>query len=399
MVKLMKYAARDGWLFSVLTQDVDRPVIPEKRLSDFLLTEIPAETPIFRVGNPFFGDTIIGRLGHIIFGNSSLPWGMMVAWRGWKKLHQSKPDLIFVNSPPFTNVTVGMILSRLFNVPFILDMKDDWVSSPDFLKKGRLRRAIESFVEKKVFYQASAVITVTRFSYEAYLQKYSPLGLANKIFFIPNGEDLEEYSLLKTRERKPEYKKFRLLSAAAGYRPSYRELTPFLQAVELFLDRCPDARNQIEIEFVGEEPNDLYKSWVEKLLPKSAVHYSGVLDRQSLIDCMWRGDLFFLVQPKENFTAISGTLYEYWATGKAPVLLFAETGASSSLVVDNQLGEHFQFNQIEEASSYIERLYQAFCDHRPVWIERSGVEEYDRKKMVQKMLLIWSNVMKNLGRH
>jgi hypothetical protein len=103
--------------------------------------------------------------------------------------------------------------------------------------------------------------------------------------------------------------------------------------------------------------------------------------------------LFFLIQPRENYTAIAGTLYEYWATGKAPVLLFSETGASSKLVISNNLGEHFNFQQVKEASLYLERAYKAFCSFRPIWIEKTGVEMYDRKKLANKMMTIWSDAI------
>ncbi|MCX5914511.1 MAG: glycosyltransferase [Deltaproteobacteria bacterium] len=368
-------------------------------MSEFLMAEIPAGTSVFRIGNPYFGQTINARLGRKIVGNSSLPWGLSVSWQGWKKIRQSKPDLIFVNTPPFTNVAVGMILAGLFSVPLVVDMKDDWVGSPAYWKKGRLRRRFENWVERQVMGKVSAAIIVTRSSYDTWIQRYSKPVLARKIFFIPNGEDLEEYRILWDRKRKPESDRIRLLSAAAGYRPDYRDLTPFLQALELFLERFPKARDQMDIEMAGEEPDDFYKTWFDRLIPAASVHYTGVLDRQALVESLWQADLFFLIQPRQNFTAISSTLYEYWAVGKAPVLLFAETGASSSLVVDNHLGAHFQFNQVEEASRYIERVYQAFCERQPIWIERSGAEAYDRRKTAQQMLSIWSDTIDFFHRH
>jgi glycosyltransferase involved in cell wall biosynthesis len=399
LVKLMKYASEQGWFFSVLTQDPDRPVISEKWLSEFLLAEVPAETPVFRIGNPFFGQTIIARLGRKIVGDSSLPWGLSVTWQGWKKFRRSKPDLIFVNSPPFTNVAIGITLATLFTVPLVLDMKDDWVGSPTYWKKGRLHQSVESVVERQVMEKVSAAIIVTHSSYDAWKQRYSSSRLAKKIYFFPNGEDLEEYQILWDRKRKTVSERIRLFSAATGYRPDYRDLTPFLQALELFLERFPQARDQMDVEIAGEEPDDSYITWLDRLLPAKSVHYSGALDRPTLVEHLWQADLFFLVQPRENSTAISGTLYEYWATGKAPVLLFSETGASSDLVISNHLGEHFHFDQVEEASRYIERVYQAFCKHQPIWIERSGVENYDRRKIAQQMLLIWREIINDSRRY
>lgn len=398
LVKLLKFASEQGWSFIVLTQDPDRPVIPEKRLSEFLLGEIPRGTELIRIGNPFYGQGVVACLGRKMVGNSSLPWGFSVTLQGWKRLRQSKPDLIFVNTPPFTNVAVGMTFAALFSVPLVVDMKDDWVGSSAYLKKGQLRRAIESRIEQRMMRKASAIITTTRSSYEACVKRYSPLELAEKIFYIPNGIDLEEYRVLWERKRKKESERFRLVSAAADYRPDYRDLTPLLHALELFFERSPQARDSLEIEFLGEDPDSSYKNRLKRLLPSPALLYSGALDRQALVEHLWQAGLFFLIQPRGNSTSISGTLYEYWATGKAPVLLFAETGASSNLVVSNQLGEHFHFNQAEEASHYIERMVQAFHNGQPVWIERSGVEGYDRRKMAQQMLSIWSDVLNNYRR-
>jgi glycosyltransferase involved in cell wall biosynthesis len=391
----MKFAAEKGWSFIVLTQNPDRPVIPEKKLSGFLLTEIPAGTEIIRVGNPFWGQTLGARLGRKLAGISSLPWGISAVQQSWQKFRKSKPDMIFVNSPPFTNVAIGMTLATLFDVPLVVDMKDDWVGSSAYWRKSQLRRTVENWIEQKVMSKAAAVITVTPSSLEAYSQRYSQFELAKKFFLIPNGEDLEEYHTLWERKRKTEGTRFRLLTAAADYRPDYRDLTPLFKALELLLERSPQIRNLIEIEFLGEDLETNYKIWLERLFPQSAIHYSGALNRQELVGRLWQADLFFLVQPRENFTSISGTLYEYWATGKAPVLLFAETGASSKLVNDHRLGEHFHFHQVEDASRYIERMVQAFHNGRPIWIERTGAEEYDRRKLAYRMESIWTDVINN----
>lgn len=393
LVKLMKYASEKGWSFIVLTQDPERPVIREKRLSDFLLAEVPAKTDILLIGNPFFGEGIIARLGRNMAGNSSLPWGFSVVWQGWKKLHKSKPEIIFVNTPPFTNVMAGLILAALFSIPLVVDIKDDWVDSPAYWKKGALRRRFENWVEHQVMRKVCAAITVTRSSFDTWKRRYPLPALTSKIFYIPNGGDLDEYRILWNRKRKSESDRFLVLTAAAGYRPDYRDLSFFLEALEQFFVRVPRARKLVEIEFVGEEPDDRYKTWFKRSLPEKSVRYSGILNRRSLVEHLWKADLFFLVQPQRNFTAISATLYEYWAVGKAPALLFSEKGASSSLVVDNHLGAHFQFDQVEEASRYIERVYQAFCEHQPIWIERAGVEMYDRRKLAQQMLTIWEDAI------
>jgi glycosyltransferase involved in cell wall biosynthesis len=396
LIKLMKYAAQEEWSFSVLTQDPKRPVNPEKRLSAFLLKEIPERTDIIRVGNPFWGRSSIAWLGRKIAKDSSLPWGCSTAFMGWKSYRRKKPDLIYANTPPFTNALIGAVLTLMFRAPLILDIKDDWVGSTAYWKKGFLKRSVEAKIEQSIVRLSAATILVTQSSLEAYLNRYAPLGFAEKFFLIPNGVDLDEYHPLWGRERKPEGNNFHILTASSGHRPNYRDLTPFLQSLEIFLNRCPKAQKNIIIEFVGEEELDSgYKTWLNRLLPPSSMLFSGVLDRLSFPERLWKADLFFLVQPRKNFTAIPGTLYEYWATGKAPIILFSEAGASSYFISNYHLGEHYHFNQVEAASLYIERVYNAFINRKPIWIERKGVELYDRRKMVHNMLDIWLTVIKN----
>jgi hypothetical protein len=397
LVKFIKYATKLGWSFTVITQDQFRPVVPEGMLSEFLLKEIPSETSIIRIANPLFGQTFLKKIGRRIVGQSSLPWGLSAIWNSWIKLNPSKPDVIFVNSPPFTNAAIGYELALLLKVPLVLDMKDDWIDSSRYQEKGNLRRAIERWIERNVVNKANKVTIVTEQSYKSFVHRYSSLNQANKFVFVPNGEDIEEFSTIINRKQKKVSERFRLQTSAAGFRPDYRDLTPLLKSLEQFLSQYPDANNHLEIEFIGEDIDIRYKVWLERLLPTNQIFYTKLLDRQRLVERLWMADLFFLVQPINNRTAISSTLYEYWATGKAPVLLFSEIGASSDLIIKNQLGEHCTFDQIDKASNYIEEVYRAYNSSQPIWIERSGVEKYDRKELTNQMISVWSEAMTRRG--
>lgn len=398
LVKLIKNAAEQGWAFSVITQHLDRTVIQEDKSSEFLLKEIPQGTDIFRIGSP------LGRSGNPSprkpksTNRSSLPWGAAVIWKAWQKYHHLAPDLLFVNSPPFTNIAIGFILAAWFKTPLVLDIKDDWVGSAAYWKKGRLRRFIEQKIEQGVVQKADAIITVTQESFETIQSRYPNIRAKRKIFLIPNGVDTDEFKPIWKRNRKIEGRRFQILSAAAGYHPGYRDLTPLITALELLFKRCPLAQGNIEIIFLGEDPDIKYKQRIENIFSKDCIHYRGVVDRKELVESLWQADLFFHVQPANNSTAISGTLYEYWAVGKAPVLLFSESGASRNFVLRNHLGSHFHFSQTKEAAQYVEEIYQAFCSHRPIWISQSGVEEYDRRRLADQTIALWKNVLQEKGK-
>jgi glycosyltransferase involved in cell wall biosynthesis len=399
LVKTMKFASPKGWSFTVLTQDLQRTVIPEKEECVFLLDEIPASTKIIRVKAPFTGNNQWDKLLQQIIKDSSIPWGIEMVKKGITEIKKNKPDLIFVNSPPFTNVGIALLLSMRFRIPMILDLKDDWVGSARFLTKNKLRRIFEKGFERITIHKCAAVFTPTAQSYDSIKQRYPEVERTPKFFLIPNGVDLEEYSRVSKKDKKTNATRFRIVSGAAGYRPDYRDLSPFIRALNTFLITNPKACDSLELEFLGEEPVEEYKQELAKLLPEYKVYYPGSVHRLKFIEKLHGADLFFLVQPKNNYSAVSGTLYEYWAIGNAPTLLFSEKGASSDLVQSNHLGMHFEFDEIDAAAAYIQEVFGAKREGNPIKIDNSSVKVFDRSTLTDYMVKIWEDILQESRRH
>jgi hypothetical protein len=406
LVKFLKYTSLKGWWYVVLTQDLEKTVVPEEKLSTSLLDDIPPETQIERVPAPFRGESVQSKsylvnkiwiifrnIANKILGNSSLGWGLNVFFRGALNSKKWGIDLIYSVSPPFTDAFIGALLAVISQKPYVLDLKDDWVGSPDFLKKPIIRQKIENVLEKLIVVSTSAVVTVTPESNQLYSERYEYPGKPSKVFCIPNGCDLEEYKELFGRERHIDTEKFTILSAAWGFRKDYRDLSSFLSSLDLFLKRHPEARKKVEVTLLGNSLSAEYKNRIAELGLQEVIKELRVVDRRELVKYLWAADLFLLIQPANNTTAISGTLYEYWATGKAPVLLISEKSASSSLVERYHLGKHFHFSQIEQCANYIESVYQKYQNGNPEWISREGIEEFDRQNLAAQMANVWQKIL------
>lgn len=183
--------------------------------------------------------------------------------------------------------------------------------------------------------------------------------------------------------------RFTLLSAAWGYQKDYRDITPFLEAVAHFIDLYSADRHQIRIVFLGDNLSGEYDGLITTLGIKDNIVKVGPVVREDLANWLWQADLFFLVQPVGNTTAIAGTLYEYWATGKAPILLISDEGASSELVRNHNLGNSFRFDDISGITRYICKIFEHYYRHEPVRISAAGVGSFDRKYLAHKMAAIW----------
>lgn len=405
LVKLIKFLSRKGWKFIVFTQDPSRPIMPEQNLSEFLLEELPPDLVVVRVPAPFSTDrtglaiqpgrfrALLNTVFSRIFGNSALPWGLVVLWKAIRAVLEAHVDIVFGTAPPFTNVLIASLIGWFTGKPFVLDLRDDWVGVPVFRGKKFWRQKIESVLEAFIVRRASAVVTVTPQSHLLYQERYAYLKTAGKFHLIPNGCDLDEFTRLKTRERRIASEKFLILSAAWWYRKGHRDLRPFLRGLEEFLRRRGDARGRVDVVMLGNSVSEEHKQALVDLHLDGFVRRLGAVGRVELIEWLWKADLFLLVQPAGNTTAVSGTLYEYWATGKAPILLISEEGASSALVVDNRIGGHFHFDQVDQIADFIERHFDAYIKGSPAWISREGVDHFDRKALADKMAGVWRSLI------
>jgi glycosyltransferase involved in cell wall biosynthesis len=192
------------------------------------------------------------------------------------------------------------------------------------------------------------------------------------------------------RKNKVTSKKFTMLSAASGYRRDYRELTPILLGLKIFFKKFPDAKEKFTICFIGDEPSGEYQEMMAELGISELVEYSGPVGREELVKRLWNADLFFEILLRGIPTAVSGTLYEYWAAGKAPILLVSEEGEASKILKDNQLGAHALLDEVNFIADYIEKVYLAYSSGSPMWITREGVEKYSRKQLTAQMVKLWN---------
>jgi glycosyltransferase involved in cell wall biosynthesis len=416
LVKFIKYIASRNWKFVILTQAPDHSVVPENHLSAFLENELPPNTTVVRIPTPFsdsktsnpagqpstrtlnnstFSQSSISKLITLLRAKLSFLWGGGVFFHALRKVKSWNMDLIYAVAPTFTNAVIGALLQWFTGKPFILDLKDDWVGSPDFQKKTAWRRVIENKLEAVIIKTAAQVVLATEHSYNLYKKRYAASCDSKKFHFIPNGCDIAEYLPLRNRQDTLNTDKFLILSAAWGYQKDYRDITPFFLGLHRFFQNNPLARQQVEVVFLGNSLSREFDKLIAKLALRPIIKELGSVARIELVEWLWKANLFFLVQPVGNTTAISGTLYEYWAVGKAPILLIAEAGASSNLVTGHHLGQSFHFSDIESISDYIQEIYKSHQNKQPVEISFNGIEVFDRKTLAYQMADIWQKSIDN----
>ncbi len=392
LVKFIKYLSQEGWTFFVITQDPAKPAVYEKEKSNVLESEIPISVDVVRHSAKFAisDETAINSILRYI---TAFGWGFGVIFDGLRKIRRNHIDLLYAGIPNFVNGITTAILCKLTKIPFVLDIKDDVVGGMFYINKSALQQAFENILEKFIINTARKIVFVTQNSLEIYKKRYP--GKSNDFVFIPNGCDLEEFSDNSLPALVYHSNCFLILSAASRYRRDYRDAEPFFRAVESFLSKNPKAVKSMKIVFLGCNLGEEYSQLIKSLGLSEIIETYPAVERNVYRSWLSRADLLFLVQPYNNKTSTAGTLYEYWANSKAPILLFSEEGTSRDLIEQNLLGKGFYFTDIQPAADFIQEVYSANETGNPIRISSKGIQAFDRRNLAHQMKNVWIDCLEN----
>ena len=181
----------------------------------------------------------------VLFPDDEVLWWPF-ALRAAKRSHASRPvDAIYSSSPPITGHLIGRSLAVATGRPWIADFRDPWVGNAFAGAVSGPRRRLQGWLERRLVDRADRVIVVSPSIQRAFQDRYP--RRATRIVSIPNGYDRDDLAGIVPVPREPG--RFTIVYAGSIY--GDRELTLFLDGVEILLGRRPDLRDRLRIEFVG----------------------------------------------------------------------------------------------------------------------------------------------------
>jgi len=420
IVKFIKYLPKLGWLPVVLTIDDQKEYQEyQKQGSESLLSDIPDGVVIHRTnsGEPSleylekennFGQKIflsgiivkfLKKARGWIFRNLFLPdWH--VAWlpyalrRGRQIIKSDGIDAIFVTCPPHSAALIGVFLKLFSKKPLILDFRDDWIGTPWYESRPGLIRLIERKMERWAVRAADAIILVTEWSRNEFLNRYPNLP-SDKFVFISNGVDLEDFSKSTTPAATSHNPKFTITHAGSLNDSINWKRSPavFFQAVHNIVQRQPELMEELTLAFTGSLPERQHKL-VNELGLSPIVKELGFLSQNDFLQLMKESKLLLVINYEGFSTLIPGKVYEYWAIGGPPILLLSSPGAASSLMEQHSLGLTAEPNDVAGIEDAILSVYQKSKSASPMQMSTEGIEAFDRQVLAQKLSKVLLSVSK-----
>ncbi|WP_420457542.1 glycosyltransferase [Rubrivirga sp.] len=194
----LPYYREAGWEPVVLAVEPDEVAAPQDPL---LLDTLPSDVEVVRVGA--VPRAMTRRLG---FGSLEARSLYSLAKAGRRLLRERSFDLVFFSTTAMTITALGPHWERTFDVPFVIDLQDPWLSDyydrdgapppPGGPLKYGLIQAVSRRCEPYVLRRAAHAITVSPAYPETLTQRYGDLT-SDLFTVLPFGAPERDFEILR----------------------------------------------------------------------------------------------------------------------------------------------------------------------------------------------------------
>jgi glycosyltransferase involved in cell wall biosynthesis len=362
-LSFVRYLPASGWRVTVVTPRGDAFWIRDESL----LERVPADTRIVRT-RTWSGQAVLRRGGSGGQSRSSRGFGLLRrvasavmipdSYIGWypfavraaqEVLRAGDVDAIYSTSPPETAHLVARSLHRRTRLPWVADFRDPWMNLHLLDLPSRAHAAVHRRLERSVCRHAHVVVTT------AWSEELIRRGVAAaRVTRIPNGYDGTEAERVADLAAPPDGP-MRIMHA--GMLTQKRSAVPFLEALRAFLDRRPDARGGIEVEFAGarEDENDRA---LQRLQLGEWVRFVDTIPHAEALRRERTAHVLLLIKHADlRYNGlVPGKLYEYVGLAR-PILALVPPGEARELVASLRRGEAVPPDDMAGISLAIEKMY------------------------------------------
>lgn len=242
---------------------------------------------------------------------------------GLRIYRHCKPSVIIATGPSFDFFIAGYYLSKILNVPLILDYRDEWTENPfSFVSLGNS----DLFWERRCINQATKIIFTTESMRNHQINSFNIPP--NKTEVIFNGWEIGEHNVdrPKTTPQVSDKNELRLM-----YCGMLTEATPpkdFLQDLEKY--SITHLKQNIYLHIIGKRTEKIQTQLNEYKYSDSLI-LEDFLPRNVAHDKMAQSDALILFTSKELERYIPGKLFDYLAS-KKPIIIHGFYGESAKIV-------------------------------------------------------------------
>ncbi len=367
-LKFVKYLRRFGWDVSVLmAANPSVPVFDESLCRD-LPTDLVIEKartwePDYRIKQQL-GNAAASRSGMVstlkgiarraVKGAASVvlqpdPQMLWVpnALSAAKRLLQRLPHhAILATAPPYSNLILGAMLKRRTGLPLVVDYRDEWDLSSQYLENSRrdwFSCLVQERMQRSVLRRADAIIATTQGSTARLHDRAEQAGSLAPAFCIYNGFDPDDFQGLSSNDQNVRTERDRFRLVYTGTLWNLTTVQPVVEAVERLHRDSPELLDSLELVFVGRKTPEQLALLNRLQATRCKVDIRDYCDHSEALRLMSEADALCLL-----LSAVPGAervapakLFEYLALRK-PILAVTPNGETADIVCRYFPRNHFE---------------------------------------------------------
>lgn len=295
---------------------------------------------------------------HMVF------WVPFALRRGISIIRNSKIDLIYTSSPPHSEHLIGLILSKLFRIPWVADFRDPMLDSSGYAPPTKIRCRIDQWLERMIVEHAQKVLIISD-SYRELIETRYPL-FEEKFVTMPNGYDPKDFDNVQADS----FDKFTIIYSGAFY--ANRSPRFFLEGFrQWYMSKPRDVRNNVQVIFYGAPSTEL-RRYVEGNGLQDIVISPGLIPKEQLIPKLKGADLLLLIigfDPESRGT-VTSKIFEYMSCHR-PILAIMPKGDASEVL---KFYEPKYWVDSEDHDLLHDCLDRAYSNHHDQKISRESLD-------------------------
>lgn len=306
-------------------------------------------------------------------------WYKYASNKSEELISEWKPDIIYASGAPYTGLMVASKLSKKFDIPYVLDLRDLWSDN-----HNHKQYLIGRFLEYKTLKDASALVTVSTPLVDKLKLKYPNIPS----FEIRNAFDRDDYDLnINNKSNKSD--KIKILYTGMIY-PEKQDPSILFRAIA----NNKKLKDNISIDFYG---NSL--GWLSSLSKEygieSVINIYTPIDRKKILELQSKSDilLLFVWSDKNEKGIFTGKIFEYIGNAK-PILAIGDNDDVVSKTIKED-GFGLVSNNEEEISDFILGIQDKDILSKISSSYSTNRHKYERTYQIKKLINIFEDIVNN----
>lgn len=245
-----------------------------------------------------------------------------------------KPQLIVSTYPIASAHIIAYCLSRMFNIPWIVDLRDPMAQANYPTEPSRKKWFL--WIEQKFIKHSHAAIVTTPGAKTFYEGKY-PHTPKDFWHVVPNGYDEVIFNELSDKIEQQRHKassqKIVLLHSGLIY-PNERDPSALFDAIQQLKEKGQLHADNFLLRLRASGNEALFQQWVEKRDIQDLVEFAATIPYTDALNEMTEVDGLLIMQAANCDYQIPAKAYEYIRCKKPVLALTTETGDTGRLLRD-----------------------------------------------------------------